>query len=91
MVLGVFRGKKRREVEVLLSRVTPDGQLAPREGVMELRLKLKESEREILSRAREVLAAMGKLCTRRQGQAVYSPPRASCVLAAKGKLLMPFS
>jgi 5-methylcytosine-specific restriction endonuclease McrA len=56
-------GMTKREAEAFLSRVSNRGDLSPEEGVVEIRVRLKESELALLQRAREVLSANGKVPT----------------------------
>lgn len=59
VLLANIARKKRREVEGLLSRITPDGHLLDKEPEVELRVRLTESQMELLNRAREILAHGG--------------------------------
>jgi hypothetical protein len=59
LLLSGIKGKSKRDVRAFVSRVTPDGKLLAREGDVELRLTLTESEAAVLDRAREVLSAGG--------------------------------
>ena len=61
LILGALKDRSKREVEAFLSRVTPDGQLREQEGEVELRIRLTETQMKTLDRAREVLAAGGKV------------------------------
>jgi hypothetical protein len=61
VLLSGIRGKSRRDAEIFASRVTKDGRVLDEEGSCEIRLVLKASEVAILQRAREVLAARGKV------------------------------
>jgi hypothetical protein len=58
LLLDVIKHKSKKEVALLLSRITPDGDLLPAETTFELRMTLTESQVELLDRAREVLANM---------------------------------
>ena len=49
----------RRDVALLLSRITPEGALLPVEATFELRVTLTESQGELLGLAREVLSHSG--------------------------------
>lgn len=53
-------GRSKREMESFLSRVKSDGTLLEDEGVTEITIRLKDSEREIFERAREILAHGGR-------------------------------
>lgn len=59
MILENIPGMTKREAEGFLSRVTADGDLIDKEPEVEVRLTLKQSEVELLHRAREILAAGG--------------------------------
>jgi hypothetical protein len=61
ILLAGIRYKSRREVEQLLSVVTPDGRLLERESEVEIRVTLTKSQLERLDRAREVLSSGGKV------------------------------
>jgi hypothetical protein len=76
VVLRGIKGATRREVEAFLSRVTPDGKTLPAEGVVELKVRLSESQFADFQRAREVLAAGGRV------------PRDAEVLMAAVKVLL---
>jgi len=58
LLLDGIKHKSKREVALLLSRITPDGDLLPAETTFELRMTLTESQGDLLDRAREVLAKM---------------------------------
>ena len=58
LLLDSIKHKSKREVALLLSRITPDGDLLPAETTFELRMTLTESQGELLDQAREVLANM---------------------------------
>jgi hypothetical protein len=58
LLLDSIKHKSKREVALLLSRITPDGDLLPAETTFELRMTLTESQGDLLDRAREVLANM---------------------------------
>ncbi len=76
LILDGLKDRSKREVEVFLSRVTPDGRLQEAEGAVELRIRLTETQLKMLDRAREVLAAGGKV-----------PALPEIFLAAMGDLL----
>jgi hypothetical protein len=59
LLLAGIKGKSKREVEGLLSRVASDGRLLDKEPEVELRVKLTKSQLEVLDRAREVLSHGG--------------------------------
>jgi hypothetical protein len=61
VLLDGIAGKSRRDAEIFASRVTKDGRVRDDEGACEIKLVLKASEVAILQRAREVLAAGGKV------------------------------
>jgi hypothetical protein len=61
VLLDGIAGKSRRDAEIFASRVTKDGRVRDDEGTCEIKLVLKASEVAILQRAREVLAAGGKV------------------------------
>ena len=77
LILDGLKDRSKREVEAFLSRVTPDGQLLEAEGAVELRIRLTETQLKTLDRAREVLAAGGKV-----------PALPEIFLAALGDLLV---
>ncbi|RYZ57426.1 MAG: HNH endonuclease [Proteobacteria bacterium] len=54
-------GRSKREMESFLSRVKNDGTLLEDEGVTEITIRLKDSERDVFERAREILAHGGKV------------------------------
>lgn len=76
ILLSGIKGKTRREVEALLSRVSADGRLLECQGEVELRLRLTGAQLATLDRAREVLSARG-----------HVPCLADIVTAALGDLL----
>lgn len=55
-----IKGKSKRQAELFLSTVTPDGKRLPKEETIELRLDLPRSTLEKLERAKQVLASRGK-------------------------------
>lgn len=61
LLLTEIKNRSKRDVEALLSQVTPDGRLLDREGQVELRIKLTKSQLKILDRAREVLSHGGQV------------------------------
>ena len=61
LVFAGLKNRSKREVESFLSRVISDGRLREAEGEVELRIRLTETEMKMLDRAREVLAAGGKV------------------------------
>lgn len=63
LILEHVPGMTKREAEGFLSRITADGELIDREAEVEIRLTLKQSEAQLLERAREVLAAGGHVPT----------------------------
>ena len=76
LILAALKHRSKREVEAFLSRVTPDGRLREQEGEVELKIRLSETQLKTLDRAREVLAAGGKV-----------PALAEIFLTALGDLL----
>jgi hypothetical protein len=58
LLLDGIKHKSKREVALLLSRITAEGDLLPAEATFELRVTLTKSQGELLDRAREVLANM---------------------------------
>ena len=61
LLLDGIKHKSKREVALLLSRITPEGDLLPVEATFELRVTLTESQGELLDRAREVLSHSGRM------------------------------
>jgi len=61
LLLDGIKGKSKREVQLLASRVTADGHLLDQEEVMDLRVTMTKAQMELIDRAREVLAAAGKV------------------------------
>ena len=61
LLLDGIKHKSKREVALLLSRITPEGDLLPVEATFELRVTLTESQGELLERAREVLSHSGRI------------------------------
>lgn len=59
LLLSGIKGKSKREVEGLLSCITPDGRILDKEPEFELKIKFTASQMEILDRAREVLSHGG--------------------------------
>ena len=76
LLLTGIKGKSRREVEGLLSRVTSDGRLLDQDEEVELRIELSSSQLKALDRAREVLSHSG-----------HVPSLAEIVMKALGDLL----
>lgn len=60
-LLEGIRNKSKRDIEGLLSRVTPDGRLLDREPDFELRLKVTATQMALFDRAREVLSHGGTI------------------------------
>lgn len=63
ILLEGIRNKSKREVMALLSRVTRDGRVLEKEGVVEVRVTLTESQLAAFDRAREVLSHGGHVPT----------------------------
>jgi hypothetical protein len=59
LLLAGIKGKSKREVEELLSRVTLDGRCLDKEPVVELKIKLSKSQLQVLQRARQAFSASG--------------------------------
>lgn len=75
-LLSGIKDKTRREVEQLLSVITPDGRILDKEPQVELRLTVTKSQLALIERAREVLAFGGKV-----------PSTAEILVKAVGDLL----
>ena len=61
LLLDGMKGKSKREVQLLASRVTADGHLLDQQEVMDMRVTMTKAQMELIDRAREVLAAAGKV------------------------------
>ena len=61
LLLDGMKGKSKREVQMFASRVTADGHLIDQEELMDLRVTMTKAQMEQIDRAREVLAAAGKV------------------------------
>ncbi|MCX6109508.1 MAG: hypothetical protein NTZ90_07895 [Proteobacteria bacterium] len=61
LLLDGMKGKSKREVQMLASRVTADGHLLDQEELMDLKVTMTKAQMEQIDRAREVLAAAGKV------------------------------
>ena len=61
VIAGEIPGKSKRDVELFLSRITPDGELEEAEETVEIRVTLTKSELALLDRAKEVLSAAGQV------------------------------
>ena len=76
ILLSGIKNKSKREVEQLLSIVTPDGRILEKEPEVEIRATLTQSQLAMLDRAREVLSHGGKV-----------PSNAEVLVKALGDLL----
>ena len=61
LLLQEIKGKSKTEVQNLVKRVTRDGKILEMEPEVEMTLRLKKSDYDILIRAKEVLMAKGKV------------------------------
>lgn len=63
LLLDGIRNKSKRDVALLLSRVTRDGRILEKEGVVDLHVTVTEAQLALLDRAREVLSHGGHVPT----------------------------